>query len=271
MECLVEVANTAANAPVYTSRIIKASALLPDTRTLFAYWNPDLSARENLALVRSQNLLGKPSRSRIEDILAIFRQRYLDDLDVANALAVLVQAGMSNSITDPIFYYYAAQSDRLLHDVVVELLVPLQWRGHEQVTKAEIRSGIRNWVAGGMTTTAWNEPTITRVAEGVMATLRDFGVLSGTHKKALAPIYLPIEAFVFISFDLAKRGFHGDRLLHSQEWQLFFLHPGVVERFFAEAHQQHLLQYHAAGSVIRVDFPADSLKEYARALAQTAH
>src|SRR5687768_11727732 len=77
----------------YTTRIIKAGALLEDTRTLFAQWDPSRSARENLERVRSQNLFGKASRARVEDVLRIFQQRYLRDPEVANALATLVQGG----------------------------------------------------------------------------------------------------------------------------------------------------------------------------------
>jgi hypothetical protein len=42
-----------------------------------------------------------------------------------------------------------------------------------------------------------------------------------------------------------------------------------VERFFIEAHQQHLLAYYAAGSVIRIEFPVETLKEYAHVLLES--
>jgi hypothetical protein len=54
----------------------------------------------------------------------------------------------------------------------------------------------------------------------------------------------------------------GKRLLEDHEWLLFFIDPQAVERMFMEAHQMHLLKYHAAGSVIRIDFPSDTLEEY---------
>jgi hypothetical protein len=41
-----------------------------------------------------------------------------------------------------------------------------------------------------------------------------------------------------------------------------------VERFFIEAHQEHLLGYQAAGSVVRIDFPADTLTDYAHILLE---
>ena len=62
---------------IYRSKIIKAGALLADTKTLLAHWDETRSVSENLDRFRRENIFGKASRSRVEDILAIFRQRYL--------------------------------------------------------------------------------------------------------------------------------------------------------------------------------------------------
>jgi hypothetical protein len=104
-----------------------------------------------------------------------------------------------------------------------------------------------------------------------MATLRDFGVLQGRVHKRLAPMYLPVEAFAYIAFFLHQGQPSGERLLNHPEWRLFFLSPQAVERFFVEAQQCHLLEYYAAGSVIRITFPAQSIEEYAHALVERAY
>src|SRR5262249_8224126 len=113
--------------------------------------------------------------------------------------------------------------------------------------------------------------TTLRVAQGLMATLRDFGVLQGVVHKRLAPLYLPVEAFAYVSFYLHQSQPSGERLLRDPEWRLFFLSPEAVERFFIQAHPSHLQDYSAAGSVIRIPFPAKSIEEYARALVERAY
>src|SRR4026207_879307 len=75
---------------IYSSRIIKAGALLADTTTLLAHWNNSQSTDQNLAQLQRENVFGKASRSRIADVLAIFRQRYLREKEVARALSLLV-------------------------------------------------------------------------------------------------------------------------------------------------------------------------------------
>ena len=63
----------------YTTKIIKAGAFLADTKTLLAHWDLDSSVPDNLQRIQHENIFGKASRSRVEDILRIFRQRYLTE------------------------------------------------------------------------------------------------------------------------------------------------------------------------------------------------
>src|SRR6266571_9266807 len=78
-----------ARAP-YTSKIIKAGALLADTKTLLSHWDVGVSVQENMHRLHRENVFGKASRSRVEDVLAIFRQRYLTETPVTKALVALV-------------------------------------------------------------------------------------------------------------------------------------------------------------------------------------
>jgi hypothetical protein len=255
----------------YTSRIIKAGALLADTKTMLANWDERLSVAENLARFRRENIFGKASRSRIEDILTIFRQRYLVSASVTKALVTFVHGGFPNEALDRILYFHATQADALLHDTVTQVLARFHAMGKTDVTPGNIQAVVTRWVDEGKTSAKWSEETILRVVQGLLSTLRDFGVLQGSVNKRLAPVYLPIEAFAYLAFYLRQRQPSGERLLDDPEWQLFFLARHAVERFFLEAHQRHLLEYRAAGSIIRITFPSNSLEEYAYALTQRAH
>jgi hypothetical protein len=261
---------TESTEPIYTSRIIKASALIADTKVLLSEWDLDQSVSENLDRARRQNIFGKASRRRVQDILKIFRQRFFDDADVGTALVMLAQDGAPPGWLDPLLYFFAAQNDRTLRDIVVEVVYPRHRSGYTDLPKEVVTRAVRNWVVEGKTTTPWNEQTMDRVARGIMATLRDFGVLQGTTHKRIAPIYLPAPSFALIALWLQGRERSGDLILQSDDWKLFFLPVEGVERFFIEAHQEHLLTYHAAGSVVRIEFPAASLAEYAHVLLERA-
>jgi hypothetical protein len=257
--------------PPYTSKIIKAGALLADTKTLLSHWDVRASIRENLDRMRRENILGKASRLRVKNILAIFRQRYLREESVTKALVVLVNHRFPATSLDPLLYFHSARADYLLHDMVTELILPLKARGISDVEVTEVERSIAKWVREGKMTRSWGENTIRRVTQGLLSTLRDFGVLAGAVNKRVTPAYLPIGAFAYITFYLKQRQPSGAKVIDLPDWKLFFLPPEGVERLLVEAHQQSLLEYHAAGTVARLTFPSNSLEDYAYVLAETAH
>ena len=257
----------AGNSALYSSRIIKAGALLPDTKTLLLHWDISVSVQQNLTRFRHENLFGKASRSRIEDVLAILRQRYLLEPDVIRALVVLVRRNIPATCLDRILFFHAARSDALLRDVVSEVLVPQNAQGITTIDVNEVCKALSDWVASGKTKGQWSEATIRRIAQGLLSTLRDFGVLEGAVNKRIAPALLPVEAFAYVMFYLKQHQPSGAKLIDLPDWKLFFLPREGVERFLFEAHQKHLLEYHAAGTVARLTFPANTLEEYANVLA----
>jgi hypothetical protein len=62
------------NVALYSAKIIKAGALLADTKTLLAHWDTAVPERVNLVRLRRENVFAKASRSRVKDVLAIFRR-----------------------------------------------------------------------------------------------------------------------------------------------------------------------------------------------------
>ena len=133
----------------YTSRIIKAGALLPDTKLLLETWDEDSDVQSNLDRVRQENLFGKASRARVEDILLVFRQRYLKDPKVLKALVVMARSGVPSESLDRILYFQAARFDPLLHDLVTELLHDWSGRSDREVYPWKVQSWVAEQVEAG--------------------------------------------------------------------------------------------------------------------------
>ena len=252
----------------YSSKIIKATALLGDTKTLLSHWDVSATAADNFQRLQRENVFGKASRSRVEDILNIFRQRFMAEESVTKALVLLVNERFPTASLDRILYFHAARADRLLFDVVTELFFEKQAKGLVDLDATEVQRSIQKWVTDGKTASAWSEITTLRVTQGLLAALRDFGVLQGAVNKKIAPAYLPVEAFAYIAFYLKRHQPSGAKLVELPDWRLFFLPLEGVERFLFDAHQHGLLEYHAAGTVTRLTFPANTLEEYANVLAK---
>jgi len=177
---------------LYSSKIIKAGAVLADTKTLLAHWDLATTAQENMERAQRENLFGKASRSRVRDVLAIFRQRFLGEEAVTRALVVLVKGKLPAASLDRILYYFAARADRLLHDVVTMVLAPLPAKGITDIDVAELQKPLKRWVAEEKTSAPWFDPTVERIAQGLLSALRGFGVLQGAAKKRIAPAFLPV-------------------------------------------------------------------------------
>lgn len=252
----------------YRSKIIKAGALIADTKSLLSHWDVNASVTENITRIQRENVFGKASRARVQDILAIFRKRYLAEGAVTRALVTLVRGKFPSAALTQVFYFHSARADQLLHDAVTEILLPMHARGLLDVNAKDFERSLAKWAAEGKTSGQWAEPTITRIVRGLLSTLRDFGILQGAVNKKIAPPYLPVEAFAYVVFYFKQRQPSGVKLIELPDWKLFFLHREGVERLLFEAHQRGLLEYHVAGSVTRLTFPAATLEEYAHVLAQ---
>lgn len=251
----------------YSSKIIKAGALIGDTKTLLSHWDVTATVADNIDRIQRDNVFGKASRSRVEDILAIFRQRYLAEEAVTRSLVSLVRGKFPAAALERIFYFHSARSDQLLRDTVTEILVPMHDQGLVDI-QVEVLQRELSELLVERNCRPWSEITLLRATQSILATLRDFGVLQGSVNKTIAPSFLPIESFAYITFYLKQRQPSGAKLLELPDWKLFFLTREGIERFLFEAHQRGLLEYHVAGSVTRLTFPANTLEEYASVLGE---
>jgi hypothetical protein len=116
-------------------------------------------------------------------------------------------------------------------------LAPLSAKGINDIDVLELQKLLKRWVAEEKTSAPWSDPTVERIAQGLLSALRDFGVLQGAVKKRIAPAYLPVEAFAYVAFYLKQHQLSGAKLAELTDWKLFFLSREGVERSLFEAHQ----------------------------------
>jgi hypothetical protein len=248
------------------------SGFVADVNLLVSNWDESRSVQENLDAAVGKNLFGKATRKRVDDILRVFRERYLPEDGSARAFRILVGSSLPSEITDRVIYYYTALAEPLLYDFVTEYLRERYLRGEQRVTVSNATEFIEQSLREGRMAGKWeSEQTRGRVARGLMATLRDLGVLGGakqSHEKTLLPAHLHILAFAYVAFHIHCSELSSARLVHHPHWRLFFLGTREVERYFAEADAYKLLSYQAAGSIIRIEFPTDDFEEYVHVLIE---
>ena len=251
----------------YTTRILKAGALLNDIRILVCSLE-NLKDRQSILKIL-ENLRYKRSISRVKDIFKYaFLPRFINGKppQAWKIVRVLEERKVPINILRPVYYWITARNEPILYDFVCEELVKINQTGRQFITTEEVAIWIKNKISFYQMT--WSESVILGVARKILSILRDFGILQGTVKKKIAPIYLPIEAFAYIAFALTNEDFSGAKLINHPDWRLFLFTPNTIEQMFLEADRYKLLNYFAAGQIVRIEFPANSYKGMADVIAK---
>ncbi len=168
------------NSNPFTSKIIRAPALLNDTKIFLSNWNESLSVDENINKAIEENIFGRPARSYVKQFLAAFKERYLFGDERDKALRTLVREGHDDTVINRILYYHTAQADPIIYEFVTEYLFDLHRRGESYLTTKEAQRYIRELSNEGKTTKEWTDNVCNRVARNILTTLRDFMILEGT-------------------------------------------------------------------------------------------
>jgi hypothetical protein len=247
----------------YTTRLLKGGALLDEMRQLVRTWNDAPIKEQRESGIRS-NILNKQTRKRLADVYQYaFLPRFVAG-PIPNAWQLvrpLEDAEAPIQIVRPVYYWVTANAEALIGDFCREVIFPRQ---------ASVRGGIGTedvlrWLDAKAC--QWSPAAALKVAQGLLAALRDFGILEGRARKRLASLDLPVRSFAYLALCLTLNGTASRALLTHPDWQLFLLAPNDVEHLFLVAHQERLLEYQAAGSVVSISFPTDSPQEYAHVVA----
>ncbi len=257
----------------YTANLMKGGAMIPETLALLRDWSPETPLAIFTETVIRENRIGKATRARVGDVLRrVFVRRFLQgSAPVAPHLRALAEAGYPEPVLRSLLYYHTALTEDLLYDFVVGPLFELYQSGRGQVGTADVVEFVDELTAAGAIAPPWSENTKRKTARGLLAALRDFGLLEGKAKKRLRSLYLPMPAFLYVAHHLRDQGALGIRLLQHPAWRLFLYGEPDVEKRFLEAHQEGYLGYYAAGGIVRVEWRYPDLGGLVRALAGSAH
>lgn len=238
--------------------------MLEESRRFVEAWDDDLAADDNLEQLRTRNLLGKRSRARAEDTLAILRQRLVADAQqtVAPLRTLVVRA---NAFRDAV-YFEAARNDDLLAHVAGTVLYDLRDRGWAKVTVEDVEQALLDNPPASIVT-EWSQSTRTRVVHGLLSALRDFGVLEGKAVKHIATPHISFGGFVYVVGRLRHQGLSAPELVAHPAWRWWLLDDRQVRAHFLEADREGILRFSEAGSTVRIDWLVDGLEEMVRAAA----
>ncbi len=253
---------------VYTSRLAKGGAALEDTRRVVELWDPELSPEENLRRLSSVNLLGKPSRSRLDDLLYwVIQRRYVDP-------GPHIVPALKGLLADPrafreACYYETARADDLLAAFAEGPLWEWWQEGRLSVDFGDA-IGWLDELGNTNQVPEWTDSVRNRTARGLLSTLRDFGILAGVargQRKEIAPPAMTPRGFAYVAWREHEQGASSRALANSSVWHRWLLDDSVVEDLFVRSARLGVLRFSRAGSAVRLDWLVGRLEEVTGAAA----
>jgi hypothetical protein len=245
-----------------TSRLQKGGALLPDMRQMVGLWSEKLTRTDPIPLLTRS--LPKTTMARVKDTFTrAFRPRFIsgNPPDAWRMARVLEDQNANVEVVRPLYYWITARAESALYGFVTDLIWARARSGQSAIRIEEAIAWLNHRLR--LAGKAWT-PTVTKkVARGMMAALRDFGILEGAVRKRIAAVNLCPEAFALIAFCLHDMGATGRDLVRHPDWRLFLLAEAEAERLLMECHQHGWLKFEAAGDLRRTEFPSATFKEYA--------
>lgn len=249
----------------FSTNMMKGGAMLDDATRLAEVWQPELDAEANVRRVSDLNLLAKTTRARADDILLrILKPRYIASGDeVIRSLKVLLDR--PDAFREAC-YYETSRDDALLAEFAEEQLFDFYSKGRTVVSIEEVRDWLADLAAQGRAPT-WTDTVRTKVSRGILAALRDFGILEGGSIKRIATPRLTPLGFAYVAFREHEQGASSRALVESRVWRRWLLESDRVTELFSQAERLGVLRYLQAGTAIRIDWVSRSLEEVARAAA----
>lgn len=250
----------------FTGNIQKGGALLEDCRRVVEVWDPTKDEASNLSRIVEQGLLAKRSRTRAEDVIRrIIRPRLIDP-------GPHIIPALKNFLSDPqtfkeACYFETARDETLLAAFAEGPLFEMWSDGRVGVTIQDVV----DWqikLTAIKQLPAWTDTVRIKVARGILAALRDFGILAGGTSKTILPPNLSPSGFSYVAWRLHEDGGSSRSLSTSNVWRLWLLDPTRVAELFRQASRLGVMSVSAAGSAIRIDWRAHNLQEVTSAVAR---
>jgi Putative inner membrane protein (DUF1819) len=256
----------------YTIAVCKGSALLPETKTLLRAWRPDEPISDFRQRVLREDLLGRLTAYRANDIInRVFARRYLrPEIKPALALKKLLQAGQSGQVFSDICFLYAARNDRLLRDTVTELYWPAVSEGRLVMSPSFVVEFLRQAERDGRIEEPWSEQVKLKIARGVLKALTDFGLMHevAPGRRELVHFRPTDRTIVYLAHDLHFSGSTDAGVVRHEDWRLFGLAPTEVTSTLDRLSGEGWWLAQTAGSLIRISWKHANMEEVVDALSR---
>jgi hypothetical protein len=215
----------------YLPRLASKTGLLEETRQfLQTYARLRDTEATRQALVNG----GLPQRSRatrttIVEIVQVRLVRWHPPTWVLDDLVAFAQEGHQTALQAALLLHTARQ-DKLLYDIVQEIVVPRWQAGEREIIRANIQRFLDAAQPLHPEVDGWSYSTREKLSRNILTTLRDFGLLQGTVAKQIVEPMVPSAVVRHLIRLLREEGIAEEDLARHPDWQLWLWDTGRAQK-----------------------------------------
>ncbi|MES2639731.1 MAG: BrxA family protein [Myxococcota bacterium] len=253
----------------YTSRSLKGTALLTETSVLLRAWRPGETGVELRRRVLAEDLLGKSTSKRAEDVVDfVFARRFLGPGgSPAVHLQRILAARSGGEWLTHVSLVLSARQDDVLRDAIT-LSLPRARAGH--VGNDDILRLLDEAAEDGRLSRPWSSTVRLRVTQHILRQMSEFGLLKPPSRGMREVVHFRPDpvAVAWLACDLHFAGTSDGSLPGHPDWAILRLREPEVREQLAWIGDHGLWTLQAAGEVVRMDWHVPSMTEAANVLAR---
>jgi hypothetical protein len=214
----------------YLSTLASKAALLEETRLFLVtydhYHDLDLTFKALLDTVLTQR-----SRTTRSVIVKIIKSRLVDWNPpdwVLQDLVAFAHESNFDALRAALLLHVPRQ-DHVLYDVVQQVVVPHQEKGEYSMFLSEVQTFLDTALDDHPEILHWSFETRLRQVRGILAALRDYGLLKGAVNKSIVLPAIPVTVVHHLIRLLKVEGVPQEQLAYHPDWQLWLWQPAQAK------------------------------------------
>jgi len=254
----------------YNSTFTTKGALVSDAKTVLREIDAGREVQEMREAVLDNDLLDRGTRQNRGNVWGEIFRRYISGKsdESLTTLARMVSHCPNPTAVDLVLFYEYCHVDALLYDLTTHCTYELYQSARTAIDKTDVDAWLRRQEHGHPEIAQWSVTTRSRIIRSYLATIRDFGLVTGVQRKEFHKLYVPREAFVYALYHQKDRGIVGKALISSPDWRLFLLGKSEVLFLLNDAAKGGFIRFRRAGDIVDLQFTYSDLSEVVDAITR---
>lgn len=240
----------------YNGRYITKGAMIAEAGNLIGALTSGLPLAGARARVLDGTLFPQRARASRERMWDVISHAYLSGPPwVLTELQETYQVGPQSREFVSFLYLLFALRDHLTYDFVTQTLWA-KWSARQLAVSSEDLFGLIDQAGETQPQVArLASATRVRLAQNILTSLRDFGLLTGARNKALVRPVLPLPTAEHLLHILTAEGLRGAEVVRDPTWRLFLCQESDVADVLGRLAQARRIRFEKVGGTVVLETP----------------